>query len=673
MKYSILALLAAAATISASAQRVEIVEEKDGQPTGTTQTMSGTADGNFHTGILNLTGGTHRFHLLHHDGSDSEPLKISPEGHKEFSATENDFYDYSPSGSFTYTPKSTAVGSTKDFADFDLWTDKAIYPPGQSVWIEASKYADFPGAIVRYRHGTQIIGEHPLVQMWWEWKPPTEDFRGYLVDVYRLDEDGNEEILGSIGVDVSSDWIRFPRNGYTAWYEPGRLNYIGGDVAFLNRRHINAVQFQDWHWKHHRPYNPDETYHDIANREISAPVVRGWIETMHNYNMKTFFYNLGYGALERAGAAEDGVKEEWYYYKDRNHQEKDYHILPADWMSNITFTDPGNEGWQNYLNNRNDEVYSHFDFDGFQVDQVGYRGDTYDYYGNQIYLWDRYPLLLQAFKKHHPDKRLIMNSVSNHGCPEIASSGVIDVCYNEIWSNSPGEDQFHHLYSTAEWNRSAGGNDMRTVFACYMNYNYAGTHGGGEFNLPGILMTDACMFAMGAAHLELGAGGNMLCNEYFPNTSLHLSTELQNAITRYYDFITAYENYIYDTEGEFHPAITSRSDHPLTFWHSALGPQARHIVIHGRKAKSGATVLHLINFMNANSLSWRDVDGTMNAPIEQTDITLDIDTDRMVTSVWAATPDSNLCVPTLLPFTQTGRTLTVTVPSLLYWTMLVIE
>ena len=127
------------------------------------------------------------------------------------------------------------------------------------------------------RRGAEVLKEEPLRQEWWPWNPPSGDFSGYLVDVYRLDGEGQEEILGSIGVDVSSDWKRFPRYGYAAWYEPGKEQWVGGDVAFLNRRHINAVQFQDWHWKHHWPYCGDETYTDIAMRDISLNVVKEFI------------------------------------------------------------------------------------------------------------------------------------------------------------------------------------------------------------------------------------------------------------------------------------------------------------------------------------------------------------------------------------------------------------
>lgn len=628
-------------------------------------------DGSFHVATLDLSEGTH-FCLAQDNGGDT-PVRLSPAGNKILPTDDNTYSYLSDSqNKIEVTVPVRRPSGVSPVETFDLWTDKARYNPGDEVWIQASKFRDVPGATVRYRRGADVIREHPLVQEWWSWTPPADDFQGYLVDVYSLDADGNEHIHGSIGVDVSSDWKRFPRYGYTAWFEPDRLDGITGDVAFLNRRHINAVQFQDWHLSHHQPYCGDAVYKDIANRDVSLEVVRKLIEVQHAFNMKSFFYNLGFGALENAGAAAAGVREEWYYYRDRNHSQKDYHELPKDWKSNITFVDPANAGWQEYLVNRNREVYDNLEFDGFQVDQVGNRGDdTYDYWGNQFRLCDRFPSLLKALKAGHPDKRLIMNSVSKYGAQGIASSGVIDVCYNECWGDT---QSLMDLYWIVFDNDNASGKSVRTVFANYMNYDFAKNNWGKEFNTPGVLLTDACIFALGAGHLELGAGGNMLCNEYFPNTNLRIGSDLYEAITRYYDFATAYETLIYDTSRELTPAVTPLDATPeVSIWNYQKGPQPRRIVIRGTETKKGQLVYHLLNFRKVNSLSWRDLNADQPEPELLSEIKLNIDVDRMVSRVWAASPDSDACLPVELPFTQEGNAVTVSVPSLKYWTMLVFE
>lgn len=556
----------------------------------------------------------------------------------------------------------------------DLWTDRAVYAPGQPVYIQFSKYAEYPGAMVRYRHHADVILEHPLTQEWWQWTPPTTDFQGYLVDVYTRNND-TEHIIATIGVDVSSTWQRFPRNGYTAWYEPGKEQYIPGDVAFLNRRHINIVQFQDWHWRHHRPFCNDDVYTDISNRQISKNVVNEFIKTMHGYNMKTLFYNLCYGALEQDGAQSDGVSNEWYLYTDAYRNNKDCHpLLNIGWKSNICLTNPGNSGWQNYMCNRIAEVYDNLPFDGYQVDQLGPRNALYDYWGNYVNIHDGYAPFLQAVKRRFPDKTLIMNAVSDYGGDNITRSGVVDACYTELWG---GMDKMKNLYWNVFDNNKRSNNSLKTIFACYMNYDYGRNNPGKEFNAPGVLLTDACMFALGGCHLELGTGGNMLCNEYFPNTNLKIGDKLSDAITHYYDFITAYENLLYDcklfndkVERDVEISSPNAKISPWTHRHDL---QARHINILAREANDGKKLFHMLNFSDVNSLSWRDINGDMPEPRCIDNIVLHIDSDTRVNRVWAASPDIHGGAPVDVQFTQSGRIVTVTVPLLKYWTMLVFE
>jgi len=100
--------------------------------------------------------------------------------------------------------------------------------------------------------------------------------------------------------------------------------------------------------------------------------------------------------------------------------------------------------------------------------------------------------------------------------------------------NLGDEADFTDLYTILKANHQYGNQALKTVFAAYMNYE----KGSGEFNIPGILLTDAVMFALGGSHLELG-GDHMLCSEYFPNTRLQMSDALKTAVVRYYDFMTA--------------------------------------------------------------------------------------------------------------------------------------
>ena len=538
----------------------------------------------------------------------------------------------------------------------ELSTDKALYAPGQT--ISFSVKGNLPaGATVRYRHGADVVEEQPLSGSTWTWTAPSQDFTGYLVDIYTKNGSG-ETVYGTIAVDVSSDWNRFPRYGFVATYDKSKTQKtIDAEMALLNRYHINGVQFYDWHYAHHQPYTPDAVYTDIANREIDADVVRRYISAQHGYGMKSMFYNLCYGALDNA--AQKGVKDQWYLYKDQRHSKKDCLNMSSDWKSDIYLTDPNNTDWQKYLAAQNKDVYEHFDFDGYHIDQVGDRGTVYDFYGNTVNLPSGFANFIKAMKQAEPGKRLVMNAVANYGQLNIANTGDVDFLYSELWG---GESQFSDLLSILNQNRSyrpgAG-----QVYAAYMDYE---CNDKSEFNTPGVLLTDAVMFAIGADHLELG--DHMLCHEYFPNSHLAMSDDLKSQLVCYYDFFTAYEDLL-RVEGQQNDddIYTTSSDVTIANWPPRLGTVTAYT-----KTVDDKKVVNLLNFVNANSLSWRDLKGDMPEPQQINGLTLAVKAGN-VKRIWVASPDCYGGVAQELHFEKNGDRVVFTVPMLKYWSMIVIE
>lgn len=567
--------------------------------------------------------------------------------------------------------KVTDVATVKSNLSVGLSTDRACYAPGERVEFTAS---ELPGrAKIRYRHGSSIVKEEPMTSLKWYWTPSNTDFKGYMVEIWAPgDKDNEEVILGTIAVDVSSDWTKYPRYGFVATFDDSKLadGVIENEMAFLNRCHINGVQFQDWHYKHHWPMpgtrdNVLESYTDIANRTLSAEAVKKYISVQHSLGMKSIFYNLCFGVLDDAKA--DGVKDEWYLFKNPNRGDKDMHTLPSNWKSNIYLVDPANEEWQAYLVERNDEVYANFDFDGYQIDQLGNRGDLYDYNGNNVNLPKGYASFIGAMKQKHPAKRLIMNAVSSYGASQIAGSGKVDFCYNELWND---EANFNDLHTVIKANDSYSGNSLRTVFAAYMNYDKADKTTG-EFNTPGILMADAVMMALGGSHLELG--DHMLSREYFPASPLSMSEELRDAIVHYYDFMTAYQNLLRDTstETEF-KAEMKCTDASKRVNINAWPPKENGLTTYAKNV-DGKKVVHLLNFRNIDNLSWRDLNGERPAPRLTLNTPLELTHSGKVTRIWTASPDYHGGAVVELPFTQSGDKLTFTLPSLKYWSMIVVE
>lgn len=557
-----------------------------------------------------------------------------------------------------------AVVNTKADLRLSVTTDKALYKPGETVKFTITDGSLPPSAHVRYRHGADVIADQPINANSWDWTAPQTDYTGYMADIYTDDGNNRQTLYATIGIDVSSDWVRFPRYGFIASYGSDKTaDVISSEFELLNRCHINGLQFYDWQYKHQWPLGGTpgallDNYKDIANRDVYTSVVKNYISEAHSKGMKAMFYNLCFGVLDDAAA--DGVKDSWRIYTDASHSNNDHHQLPSDWKSNIYLVDPANTSWQSYLADRNDDVYRALDFDGFHIDQLGDRGTVYDYFGSQINLPNGYASFIKEMKERQPDKRLVMNAVSNYGSEKIVSTGCTDFMYSELWD---GESTFASLHDILAPNRAYSGGKLNQVYAAYMDYG----HKKAEFNTPGVLLTDAVMFALGASHLELG-DGHMLSSEYFPYSDVKMSDELKSKIVSYYDFLTAYQNLLRDGGNEtVSDLATSKTDVSINAWPPVLGGVTSY-----SKQVGDKRVINLLNFRQANSLSWRDMDGTMPEPEAIDNMTLRLRT-KNVKRLWVASPDRLGGAPEELQFRQEGDFVVFTVPQLKYWTMIVAE
>lgn len=553
----------------------------------------------------------------------------------------------------------------ESYLDITFSTNKPLYSPGETVHFTLKNVPQ--GAKIRYTHLGNVVEESALISGTWTWTAPASDFKGYMAEIYSV-ENGVEKVHNNIAVDVSSDWSKFPRYGFVSDYEKIDDKFINRNIEVLNRYHINGLQFYDWMYDHQRPLagtvdNPAESWPDIFYRVNYLSTVKSYIRAAKERNMKTMFYNLCYGAT--SNAASDGVSEEWYIFKDRNHSEKDYHDLTGG-RSHIWVLDPGNADWQNYLIARNEDVYKALDFDGFHIDQLGYRGERYDYNGNEVNLSEGYGSFIRAMKTAEPDKSLLFNAVGGWGQENIANNPV-DFLYVEVWGARDGDNpnmSYDDMITLMRDNVSESNPEKNIVLAAYMNYNVSSV---GFVNKPAVLLVNAAIFAWGGAHLELGE--HYLINEYFPSNNLQMRADLGNALINYYDFMTAYQNLLRDG-GDFQGADVSfvDSDVQCQPWPAGKG----YVATVGKKV-DGKDVVHLINFTDASHMVWRDPKGTQSEPELIESPTVDIAVSGTPSKVWFASPDINGGVAQTLDFTQNGGKITLTLPSLKYWDMVVVE
>ncbi|MEO9145272.1 MAG: glycoside hydrolase family 66 protein [Ginsengibacter sp.] len=557
---------------------------------------------------------------------------------------------------------NTTLINQQDSGTVYIATDKAMYSPGDKIIFTIDKALP-PETKISYKFLNNIVQQQNLSGTSWTWTTPSTDFSGYMVELSG-NINGKEKIYGCIAVDVSSDWSRFPRYGFLSSFGQLSNSYMNSVLDYLNRLHINGLQFYDWDYAHHQPLAgtvaaPASHWKDIANRDSYKSTIDYYISSTHDRNMKAMSYNLCYGALNDAAA--DGVSDQWYMYKDMQHQTKEGFILPPPFKSNIYLLDPSNTSWQQYIAGKTNDMYKVYDFDGYHVDQLGDQGVAYDYDGNRIDVANGFQSFLTAMKSFSSSKRLVMNAVNQFGQENIAASPV-DFLYTEVWAPNEG---YGDLARIIQDNNKFSGNTKQTVLTAYMDYNIA--ENPGYFNTPGVLMTDAVIFAFGGAHLELGE--HMLGKEYFPNNNLQMRDDLKKAMINYYDFLTAYQNLLRDGGTFNNPNLVSADGKiKLNNW----PPETGSVSVIG-KDMGQKQILHLINFANASSLKWRDADGKQPASESIKDVALKFQTGKTVKKIWLASPDLNFGSSQNIDFTQSGNSINFTLPFLQYWDMVVIE
>ena len=568
-------------------------------------------------------------------------------------------------------PEHDPITYGETYIRYLLGTDKAVYRPGEAVQLNLNNMPE--GTVtVRYQHMGKTLQEEPVTSQSWTWQPPAEDFQGYMAEIH-VTLNGKDSVYSAVGIDVSSDPKRFPRNGFLSSYgsmSQAEMNRIMND---LNRYHINYVQFQDWHWKHHHPLGgsavqPMDVWTDIISRNCYRATVQGYIDAAHERNMTTLFYNLGYGALEDYET--DGVSREWLIYTDKSHQEPDIHPLGSPFKSSIYLLNTHNQAWRDFLSERNDEVYAVFNFDGWQIDQLGDRlHPVYDYNGQDVDLKSSFGSFIRFMKDKQPKKRLVMNSVGQYGQEGQIASAPVDFCYTEVWehSNTSGYDIFRDIIT----NNAAWSNGKQTVLAAYLNYDF-GQKGRGWFNTPGIIMATAASMAWGGTILQLGE--HMLCHEYFPGDNLAMSGELKRAMIAYYDFTVAYENLLRPDV----PASGINSDWygvdvtADTVAFNQWAPQIGQIATVGRHV-GNRDVIHLLSYRNATHLDWCDTDADQGEPDMLKDLSVRVSAANKPTRVWAASPDLALGASYELNFDYTDGNVVLTLPAIKYYSMLVFE
>jgi dextranase len=575
----------------------------------------------------------------------------------------------------------------------DVNTDLSHYNPGATATIyvdlnNTSGAAQSGSVAITIKHlGTTAatltsqgysLGEGDTTTLTYTWVTASTDYTGYSIEVNATNFGGT--LLDSLNsaIDVSSTWTKFPRYGYVGDY-PSTLTSSDAwhDMWLLKNYHIDGVQFYDWQWEQHVPLAgsvsaPDSSWENINGNTNYASAVNDYIDGAHGYDMSAMNYNLMYGAFAGYGQDGSGVDYNWGLWEQNNGTDQWNISMPSGWStSNIYIFDPGNSGWKSYIYGRENDVFSVYGFDGWHVDQLGNWNTMYTHSGTSVDYGSEFPGFLSGASTA-TGKTIVFNAVAGFGLPGVLPDEAF--AYVECWPTANGgtQNNYNDLKSVVDDIQSSSPG-KGIVLAAYMDEVYAQSNTG-NFNPPGVLLTESAIFAMGASHIELGAGLNgsatldMLDNAYFPNTNLTPSASLLSKLQTYYDFDVEYENLL--------RGGLSNSSNTIALSSIASGPIAADNEVWAFAKNTGNVhLLNLINLLNSTNTNWRDDNADYPAPPTQTNVPVTYHYGSTATPahVYFASPDTNNGRMTALSFTtgtdSGGNFVQFTLPTLAYWDM----
>jgi dextranase len=569
----------------------------------------------------------------------------------------------------------------------DLYPDKARYNPGDTALLSAELFnadASPVSGLLRFRV-THLFAERAVFEtnitlgagagltVTVPWATPYDDFRGYAVDADFIVAGATND-RRSTALDASTDWTKFPRYGFFTDFHPGEQAWDSeAKVKELSKYHINAAQFYDWMWEHDRlvPYSDDgqrrDLFEGLLGGQKSLVTVSNKIAAARGRNIFTMAYDLLYGD---SGFGSAPLHPQWAAYNKpwvsdpidiRQHPLIGFNPPRAIWVM-----DASNGDWRRWIFNQYQDAMLKLGFEGIHLDNLG-GAWSYRYHSNDgIPEWVAFPSFINecraALRALDPDARVIHNDVAGNYLNDIATSPA-DVYYQEVWTH----DRYLDVRNMILDAQQRGGKQV--VLAAYMNYgdytNYLSD--------ASVRLMDACVFANGAFHIELGEGVEMLSNHYFPMHWPPMRPTLKRAMRDYYDFIVKYENLLFfntlgnvvdGTDG----ARVSSPTHALS-----KGGESGKLWTIAKLWRDEFDTISLIN-LHGNDEAWRNRGAR---PPAQENIALKYYVDKKVQRVYVATPDDGLGRALELPFTEGldtgGAYVEFTVPRLEYWDLVVLD
>lgn len=399
-----------------------------------------------------------------------------------------------------------------------------------------------------------------------------------------------------------------------------------------------------------------------SGKKVTYNIVNGGVNTWGAYNVSHFANtDFDYSEQWENATTYQNLKDEITYFKNQNGNKA---VVLAAYMNYYEDTGPRTEAETATRNgvttNTNHAGYTGSGFvDGY--DAVG----DYVQFAISVPEAGKYALVFRYSNgtSGTDTRTLYVDGVSN---------GVLSFFPSRDGSGNPSWDAWNYdAYKVVTL--TAGSHTVKLAFD-------SGNSGAfnldnlvlGTFDEPAVRLADAAMAAVGALHIELGNRDQMLAHPYFPNNYKQMRSGLRTAMKEHYDFITAYENLLFD------PSVHN-SDNGAQFvkitGQPTSGDASGGTIWTQIRHASGYDVIHLINLIG-NDNQWRNA-ANPPAMLSNLPVKYYIGSGTTVSGVYVASPDIEHGATSALSFSSGsdagGSYIAFTLPSLTYWDMLYVK
>lgn len=357
-------------------------------------------------------------------------------------------------------------------------------------------------------------------------------FAGYGVSVHVHTD--NENFLLETAFDVADNPKRSLRYGFVSDFTEEDAG--NGAVEWLNKCHINMVQYYDWSYRHDQLVTDQEFYTDMMGKSICRKTVKDKIKKCAERGM----HSIAYGAIYAASMPFFEKHTNWALY---NSNQKPFVFIDVFYIMNIEKDSP----WRDHLIGEYRKAIAQMGFAGIHMDTYGFPKTAYSHLGAEpklIRLDQEIPSLIGQTRVElmdaNRDPYLIFNNVGNWPVYSTATTEQ-DAVYIEVWS--PYE-RYSHITQLIYEARIFANSDKPIILAAYLEPFRKDSR---ERAMNAARILTAAIVSNGAYHLLQGENQAVLTQGYYSDYT-RLSDIDAAILRRYNDFMIRYLDLFYDPE-----------------------------------------------------------------------------------------------------------------------------